>query len=178
VALVKNGSLTPIFCSRRDFFARIAALFGGMGLAGCGRGKENIDAASLDALLDTLIPADDDPGAVAAGVPEAALARMEIDIVSRNRYRRLLAWTGEQSMDLHQRPFAELSLRQRDRILKGLYRSDGDALRQLRIDLQVVRRDTFLSFYSSPAARRVIGYHPPIEGGYPDYAKAPAPLNE
>lgn len=139
---------------------------------------ENMDVVALEALLDTLIPADDDPGAVAAGVPEAALARMDTDIVSRNRYERLLAWTGEQSMTLYQQLFAELSLPQRDRILKDLYHSGGNALRQLRIDLNVVRRDTFLSFYSSPAARRVIGYHPPIEGGYPDYAKVPAPVNK
>lgn len=46
-------------------------------------------------------------------------------------------------------------------------------LAQLRIDLDVMLKQCLHAFYSSPAVSRVIGYHPPIDGGYADYASPP-----
>lgn len=163
--------------SRRGFFARVFGLLAGMSLAGCGRGQQSgIDADTLEAVLDTLIPADEDPGALGAGVLEATLERIQNDPVSAEHYRRLLEWVAGQSRETHQRPFEQLSRQEKDRLLKELYHSSGSGLVQLRIDLHVVLKHCFHAFYSSPAAGKVIGYHPPIEGGYPDYAAPPASM--
>lgn len=165
-------SKTGIF-SRRGFFARVFGLLGAVGLAGCGRARPGIDVDTLEAVLDTLIPADEDPGALEAGVPAAIARRIESDPVSAKRYRRLLEWASGRAREAHRRRFAALPLQQRDHLLKELYRSRGSGLAQVRIDLNVVVEQCFHEFYSSPAADKVIGYHPPIEGGYPDYHAPP-----
>lgn len=162
--------------SRRGFFARVLGLLGGISLAGCGRAHPEFDVDTLEAVLDTLIPADEDPGALEAGVPAAIARRIENDPVGDKRYRRLIEWVSGRARELHRRRFAELSLQQRDRLLKELYHSRGSGLAQLRIDLNVVVKQCFHEFYSSSAAKQVIGYHPPIEGGYPDYHAPPASM--
>lgn len=50
---------------------------GVISLAGCGRVRPGIDAHTLEAVLDTLFPAYEDPGALAAGVPAAIARRIE-----------------------------------------------------------------------------------------------------
>lgn len=162
--------------NRRGFFARVFGLLGAVGLAGCARARPAIDTDTFEAMLDTVIPADEDPGALEAGVPAAIVKRIENDPVSAKRYRRLLEWVSGRARQAHRRRFAALSLQQRDYLLKELYHSRGSGLAQVRIDLSVVVEQCFHEFYSSPAAEKVIGYHPPIEGGYPDYHAPPASM--
>lgn len=169
------GIFVPGIFSRRGFIARVVGLLAGTSLAACGRGQpSHIDSGTLAAVLDTLIPADEDPGALDAGVLEAIRLRIETDPVSTRRYQRLLEWVAGRSRAMHQRPFGQLSLPEREHLLNELYHSSNRELVQHRIDLHVVVRHCFHAFYSSPAAAGVIGYHPPIEGGYPDYGAPPS----
>lgn len=124
-------------------------------------------------MVDTFIPADQDAGAVDAGVPERIVDRIRRDAVGSKRYGRLLSWISKQSREMHERGFEELSQQQREQLLYGLYGSSGSDMAQLRIDLHVALSQCFHEFYSSPAAMAVIGYRPPILGGYSDYARPP-----
>ena len=164
--------------TRRRFLERLALLLGitatGSALPDGGAWGSNIDTADLEALLDTLIPADRDPGALEAGVLEVIAGRIDREPVMATRYRRLLAWIAQQSARLHREPFHRLPADKRDSLLSDLYYSSSGDLAQASVDLHVVLDDCFHAFYSSPAAERVIGYHPPIEGGYPGYAEPPA----
>lgn len=145
------------------------------GLPACGMPGEDAERKSLAALLDTLIPADRDPGALQAGVLEVIVERIDNEPVTAARYRRLLAWIDQRSGQLYGRRFHLLTAAQRYDLLTDLYGVPGTAPAKLRVDLHVALDQCFHAFYSSPAAEAVIGYHPPIEGGYPDYARAPAP---
>lgn len=164
--------------TRRGFLGRLALLLGitttGSVLPGGGARGSDIDTADLEALLDTLIPADRDPGALEAGVLEVIAGRIDREPVMATRYRRLLAWIAQQSTRLFQESFHRLPADKRDALLSDLYYSTSGDLAQASVDLHVVLEDCFHAFYSSPAAERVIGYHPPIEGGYPGYAEPPA----
>lgn len=162
--------------TRRGFFSRVFSLVAAAGLSACGRGQRALDADVLEAVLDTLIPADEAPGAVQAGVPGRILDRIATDSVSANRYRRLLSWIDKTSRSEYRKGFEALPMQQRERLLHELYDSSGSELAQLRIDLHVILKQCFHEFYSSSAAAQVIGYHPPIEGGYPEYARPPAPM--
>jgi len=167
--------------ARRRFIRRFTGLFatatGAAVLPGCGKEEGSApDRATLEALLDTLIPADQDPGALQAGVLDAVIDRIQNDPVAATRYRRLLSYVGEQSLRLHERPFHRLAPLQKHELLSALYHSSGRELARQRVDLHVVLEHCFHAFYSSPAAERVIGYHPPIKGGYPGYGEPPEPV--
>jgi hypothetical protein len=158
---------------RRRFLASVLGLCAGAGVSGCERRRRDDDFGVLKAVLDTFIPDDEDPGAVQTGVPDRIRERIGRCPVSASRYRRLLSWVAERACEVHGRRFEQLPLPQRERLLRTLYDSRDSALTQLRIDLNVALDDCYHEFYSSPAARSVIGYHPPIEGGYPQYAASP-----
>jgi len=160
--------------TRRGFFWRSTAILVaplGVSVAGCQGKRSGIDAASLEALLDTFIPADQDPGALQASVPAAIMKRIRSDRVAFTRYDRLLTWISQRSIELHQRPFSRLDPVARHELVEGLYRSSGRDWAQLRIDVHIALEHCLHAFYSSPAAERVIGYHPPIAGGYPGYGE-------
>lgn len=163
--------------NRRRFLKTTAGLLAPAvtGLPACGLPGEVVEIQPLSALLDTLIPADRDPGALQAGVLEVIVARIGNEPVTAVRYLRLLAWTEQQSKLQHGRRFHALSAAQRNTLLETLYDPRGDAPARLRVDLHIVLDQCFHAFYSSPAAEAVIGYHPPIEDGYPGYARAPEP---
>lgn len=160
--------------TRRVFFRRSTAILVaplGLFVAGCEAKRSGIDAASLEALLDTFIPADQDPGALQAGVPAVIMKRIRSDRVAFTRYDRLLTWISRRSVEVHQRPFPRLDAVARHDLVEGLYRSSGGDWAQLRVDVHVALEHCLHAFYSSPAAEGVIGYHPPIAGGYPGYGE-------
>lgn len=164
--------------NRRQFIGRLAALVAAVTAAllpGCTAKRAGVDMDTLGALLDTLIPGDEDPGALQAGVLDIIADKIEHDRVAMKRYRRLLPWLNQRANGLHGQPFHLLDPEQKDDLLKGLYHARSSDTARLRGDLNAIRNQCFHAFYTSPAAEAVIGYHPPILGGYPDYARAPEP---
>lgn len=165
--------------TRRRFFSKVAALAVGLlGVTACGEETETSlssepDRKLLDAFVDTIVPNDQDPGAVEAGIPDELLARFEekqqekkeamvlldtIDLIAKNKFN-----TG----------FKKLTLRQREKVLgliiQGRDRKDQPA----RNTLQHLRTRIIRFFYLSPAGRTMLAYTPPYPMGYPDYNSPP-----
>ena len=127
---------------------------------------------TLAALLDTLIPDDDFPGALRLGVPEKIQEKARGD----RQYRRLIkqgcSWIDRQAGRLCSARFAEIGEKERDRILASAMESDADSLQ--RIFFQRVRADAFSYYYSHPDTWQPLGYGgPPQPDGFPDYYAAP-----
>lgn len=75
----------------------------------------------LRALLDTLIPADDYPGAWAAGVGDYVLRQLQGDLAHLlPAYRLWLRCLDAEALCLHDRGYADLSLDLRTRLLSRI----------------------------------------------------------
>lgn len=115
----------------------------------------------LDALLDTLIPQDDYPGAIAAGVPMQLMRTLSGAARDRRVYRRGLDILSSRMSEKDARPFHQLSLARRSELLSSF--ESGFSAETLFFGQ--LRRDAMTAFYSSQAAYVMLGYQPPV-GGY------------
>lgn len=84
------------------------------------------EAATLDALCDRIIPADQDPGAAWAGVGEF-IDRKLVGYHRRHQslYRAGLAGAEESSLILFQKPAVDLTEAQQDELLRRLEANDA-----------------------------------------------------
>lgn len=152
--------------SRRGFLGRvlrgtsIAAGFWLYGLPALAGEMTPRERASLDAVLDTLVPDDEYPGALRAGVPQ----RIEVLVAENPRrarlYRRGLAALESRSRRATGRSFQELSPDERGEVLAGLQGGFGPG----PIFFHYVRRDAMTAYYSTPEAYEMLGYEPPLNG--------------
>jgi hypothetical protein len=127
---------------------------------------------TLQAFLDTLIPADDTPGAIDLNVHARILAQ-----VTRNtRYRRLVH-AGCRTLDnlalsKNGRPFRELGLAKRNAVVHALVKLEG-AERYGFFDS--TQRRAFSSYYSDSRSWPGVCYPgPPQPRGFTDYTQPPA----
>lgn len=129
--------------------------------------------ACLDALADTLIPADDTPGALDAGIAQLLDSSAETNPSLRHYLDALLdaldRWAGER----HGQPFDALPLAVREALLGEIFTSRDEELRDARTGFMMIREDVFSTFYLSSAGHDTLGYEPPFPRGYPDYAQPP-----
>lgn len=127
------------------------------------------DAAFL-AVIDTIVPDDQDPGAVSAGVPAALRQNFKREPWREKEYRQVVQAVTSVANTRHGRPFAALDLDARTEILHRLLRDKeaGDA----RVYLALLRVAVLRQFYSSPAGQRMLGYTPPRHG-YSNYHLPP-----
>lgn len=128
---------------------------------------------TLAALLDTLIPDDDVPGALQFGVAEKIQEKARGD----HKYRRLVkqgcSWLEARAARLHAVNFASLGEKDRDAVLTLAMEGDADSLQ--RIFFQKMRSDAFYYYYSHPGSWPQLGYDgPPQPKGFPDYYAAPS----
>lgn len=123
------------------------------------------------AVIDTLVPADQDPGAVSAGVPQALRKNFEREPWREKEYQLIVHSVARAAQTAQGRPFETLDLETRTDILQRLLRDKdaGDA----RIHLALLRVAVLRQFYCTPAGQRMLGYTPPLYG-YPDYPRPPA----
>lgn len=170
--------------SRRRFFANMLTVASGaLGLTACGEQRESTAQEKISqvpdrdlfyAFVDTIVPVDEDPGAVEAGVADELLERfiskpeegkktslmlMAIDLAARKRY------------DLS---FQELGLINRSKILKAVIRRRNVADNSARDTIQRLRARIVRGFYLSPTGRAMLGYAPPFPAGYPDFNLPPS----
>lgn len=114
----------------------------------------------LEALLDTLIPEDDYPGAIGAGVPMQMLSSLSDDARGQRIYRRGLDALSSRIQKNDAAPFHALSLARRSEALAAIEEGFGaEALFFRRL-----RNDAMIAFYSSRAAYEMLGYQPPAAG--------------
>lgn len=129
---------------------------------------------TLKAFLDTLIPADDTPGAIDLDVHSRILAQA----ASNKNYRRLVH-AGCRTLDnlalsSESRPFRELGLVQRDAVVHALVQSEDDKRHGF---FKSTQRRAFHFYYSDPRSWPGVCYAgPPQPRGFMDYKQAPAAL--
>lgn len=142
-----NGSKTP----RRTFLQLAAAAAAPSAAVSCGgprspyRNFSAAEARTLARLCDAIIPADGDPGAVAAGVL-AFLDRQLTGPYRRHRaaYRDGLAAIDQFALSRFSRPFAGLAPADAERLLTSLSSGPEAAFFRLLVD------HTMQSFYGDP----------------------------
>lgn len=130
--------------------------------------------STLEAYLDTLIPADElGPGALDLDVPEA----LETALARDASYRQLLdlgcAWLDDQAAFFGEKGFSALGENERSRIV--LLAADGEPGSLERTFFETTRRHVFRLYWTRPDAWAGIGYDgPPQPDGFMDYAEPPA----
>jgi gluconate 2-dehydrogenase gamma chain len=147
--------------SRRKFI-QITAIGAATGpMAGClsaispWRFLRADEARTLDAICDRIIPADQDPGAVWAGVV-IFIDRQLMGTYRRFRktYRSGLAGTNATSVELYGKAFAEIQSQQQDAVLqsmeKGQARGDGWKQVSSKAFFDLVVSHTMQGFYGDP----------------------------
>lgn len=138
-------------------------------MPGRARGSEvrpDIDRSILSAVIDALVPADQDPGAVEAGVPDQLYGQLQSNRWHRVIYHRGIELVARLAVERYGTAFAALSVDTRGDLLQSLL--DGAHLGGLQFYLRV-RSDVFDLFYTSQAGQSMLNYIPPGTG-YPDYA--------
>lgn len=133
--------------------------------------SETINRRTLDAVVDTIVPADQDPGAIAAGVSEKILGLVKAQPNLQQRYARGLMLLDQHAISNSERPLDRLDLDERtDALLSINHKSAAD--REASVFFARVRKDVLRFYYASETGQRVLGYTPPADG-YPDYAEPP-----
>jgi hypothetical protein len=128
----------------------------------------------LRLLIDTLVPADESPGAVELGIHTA----IETSVRRHANYQELLlngvAWLDRESERRFQARFSELAGEDREFLLTVAETSPRtSAQRQL---FTVLRNDVMQRYYTHADAWAQLGYQgPPQPLGFMDYSKPPAP---
>lgn len=118
------------------------------------------ERAAMDAVLDTLIPDDECPGALRAGVPNRIEALLTESTRRARLYRRGLAALESRSRRATGRSFLELSPDERGEVLAGLQGGFGPG----PVFFHYVRRDAMTAYYSTPEAYEMLAYGPPLNG--------------
>ena len=174
--------------SRRRFFTRVATLtMGSLAVAACGKeddraanvAKENNTASLepgrplLDAFVDTIVPKDQDPGAVEAGVTDELLAWFEEKPEEKTKAMEMLVTIDHVAKNKFSNTFRNLKLDQREKVLDLTIRSRDSKYHPARNSIQRLRSRIIRAFYMSPTGWAMLGYSAPFPGGYPDYSTPP-----
>lgn len=121
----------------------------------------------LQAIIDTIIPADEQPGALETGI-EAKLVQFagahpewEVNIP------RMVEQSNALAIKAHKQTFNLLDLSQREQLLGSVLKGKGQL--QLFIDLTLVRNQILRWYYASPTGHATLDYLAPST--YPAYAQ-------
>ena len=135
-----------------------------------------LDAASLatlEAVADSIVPRDQDPGALDAGVPALIIAHLTTHPSALTLYRAGLGLLEGLARRAGASSFQALDGPGRERILLSLASGAGDS-RGLAEEFFIrVRRDVLAFYWGSVVGQGTVGYRPPV-AGYSEYADPPA----
>ena len=159
---------------RRELLARLRLLPIAVlaWMSGRARGSDirlDINRSVLSAVVDALVPADQDPGAVEAGVPDQLYGQLQTNRWHRAIYHRGIELVARLARERYGTAFAALSVDARGDLLQSLL--DRAHPEGLQFFLRA-RSDVFDLFYTSQAGQSMLDYVPPA-AGYPDYARGP-----
>lgn len=132
------------------------------------------ETKTIEALLGTLIPDDETPGALKFGVSEMILSKA----ATQNKYRHIIKkgsdWLDRAAGKLSSTGFKDLREEERDFIVARAMGSQTDSLP--RKFLGLMRADAFEYYYSNPRSWAQLGYNgPPQPNGFTDYYKPRSP---
>jgi hypothetical protein len=134
-----------------------------------------LDAASLaalEAVAETIVPRDRDPGALDAGVPARILDRLSKDSDALALYRAGLELLDRLARQAGAPTFRALDPQQRERALLSLASGGAGSDTVGERFFMRARRDVLVFYWSSSVGQRVVDYRPPLSG-YPEYADPP-----
>ena len=129
--------------------------------------------AAVEAVAETIVPRDQDPGALDAGVPARILAHLSSHVEALTLYRAGLGLLDSLARRAGASSFAGLDQPARERILASLASGTDDSRGVGREFFARVRRDVLAFYWGSVAGQRAVGYRPPLSG-YPEYADPPS----
>jgi hypothetical protein len=160
--------------SRRRFL-QLASAGLAAGVAGCAGPQlreTGAVAGVLDSYIDTLLPADSAPGALALGVPMQVRALVRSKRALVPVYNSGLAWLAAAAQARHGRPFPVLALETRDLLVQQLSEQRDAMLARF---FHKSLRHVMMFHYSNPAAWPALGLAgTPQPAGFPDYTRPPA----
>lgn len=144
-------------------------------------GIANVDSADVKAraldsdfaaLIDTFVPADEAPGAIDQGIHLPLLARIRANQEYLNTIVKMFDDLNTLTLEHYEVRFEAASLAQRTAVVLKILNSDA-RYKDASTQISSLRISTLSGFYSSEAAFEMLDYHPPSQGGYPDYARPP-----
>jgi len=128
--------------------------------------------ATLEAVVDTIVPRDRDPGALDAAVPARILARLAIDPAALRLYRGGLELLDRLARQGNAPSFRALDAAGRERILSSLLSGSRGSEPLAEQFFLRARRDVLAFYWGSEIGQGVVDYRPPL-AGYPEYADPP-----
>ena len=128
---------------------------------------------SFSMLIDTFVPADAWQGALDLGIDEQLLEPIFTHPQYQEKVEKALRQLQLLSNQTYGQDFADMNLDDRSRLLETILNKRGST-GELRSQLASLRNKTLTRYYTAPEAFKMLDYHPPSQGGYPDYAKPPA----
>ena len=161
--------------TRRTIVKLLAAAWPGLLLPRASSYASTPDEFPIDtfrALIDTFVPEDDWAGALVLEIDRQLLETVLANAQYRANVRIALLQLDDFSRRIHGRKYLSLDLETRTHLLDNILNSRSGGT--LRVQLDSLRLKTLTRFYTSPQAFALLDYHPPSQGGYPDYADPPA----
>jgi hypothetical protein len=132
------------------------------------------ETKTIEALLATLIPDDETPGALKLGVADKITSKAAKEPQYRRIIRKGSAWLDKAAGKLNSKRFVDLQEDERDSMIAIALKKDADALPGIFIKL--MRSDAFKYYYGNLLSWPQLGYAgPPQPNGFPDYADIPQP---
>ncbi len=127
-------------------------------------GNDALDLATLTAVADTIVPGDEAPGAVDAGVVSMLVSSIERDPRARKHYALGLVELNRYTLETVKKKFPDLDPETRARVLSdlttGAWWRRAAAYRMIAL----ARNHVLVLFYSSPAAYQMLDYTAPRFG--------------
>ncbi len=127
-------------------------------------GDGTLDLRTLTAVADTIVPRDEAPGAVDAGIVPMLVSSIEGDPRGRKHYTSGLAELNVYTLETYEKRFADLDLDTRARVLSDLTTGAWWRRTATRRMIALARIHILVLFYSSPAAYQMLGYTAPRFG--------------
>lgn len=174
--------------ARRRFLTKIASLtIGTLAVTACNNENEQtvsnteelekhssvLDRQLLDAFVDTIVPKDQDPGAVEAGVSNELLSWFEEKEEEKDKAMMMLDAIDRVANNKFKKPYIKLALEQREKVLDLTIHSRDKQYQPARNTIQRLRSRIIRAFYLSPTGWGMLGYTSPYPDGYPDYSNPP-----
>lgn len=127
--------------------------------------------SNFAALIDAFVPADETPGAIDLGIEQSILNRIRENREYLSEIVQMLERLNALMLKRFGLRFDEAALAQRTDIVLA-FLTNGAQHKEDGILISSLRTRTLSAFYSSEAAFGMLDYHPPSQGGYPDYDRA------
>ena len=123
--------------------------------------------AVFSALIDTFVPADQFPGALDIRIDVKLMEKIKQTDKYWKAITQLLSILDQLCIDTCDTSFYAASLEQRTKMISVLLTDDSQ--QALQLQLKSLKNQTFAFFYTAQPAFDMLSYHPPSQGGYPDY---------